>query len=207
MKDYVKTSLLLAVTLVCVVSCTKNSNTINGHEYVDLGLSVMWATCNVGASSPSKYGNYYAWGETEPKKEYTEENSVTFGKRMGSIAGNPQYDAATANWGSTWRLPTWDETDELIDKCKWEWTSQRGRKGYKVTGRNGNSIFLPFTGWRGETSLVGAGVFGCYWSATPDEGNKYRACNLSSHNPPPPIYNILWSYHRYYGYSVRPVSK
>ncbi|MCD8292128.1 MAG: serine/threonine protein kinase, partial [Prevotella sp.] len=74
-------------------------NTINGHEYVDLGLSVKWATCNVGASSPTGYGNYYAWGETSPKSEYTKKNNTTSGKSLGDIAGDSRYDAARANWG------------------------------------------------------------------------------------------------------------
>uniref|UniRef100_UPI0025B2398C PEGA domain-containing protein n=2 Tax=uncultured Muribaculum sp. TaxID=1918613 RepID=UPI0025B2398C len=88
------------------VAVSTTGNTINGHEYVDLGLSVKWAACNVGASSPEDYGNYYAWGETATKAEYTESNSKTYGKTMGDISGNPQYDAARANWGGTWRLPT-----------------------------------------------------------------------------------------------------
>ncbi len=110
---------------VSAVSCTKEtSNNSNSYEYVDLGLSVKWATCNVGADSPSDYGDYFAWGEPETKKEYID----TWGKGMGGIAGNPQYDAARANWGGTWRLPTADEMKELIDKCKWEWTTYEGRK-------------------------------------------------------------------------------
>ncbi len=141
---------------------------INGHEYVDLGLSVKWATCNVGASTPEEYGDYYAWGETETKSEYAEENSVTHLRRMGSIAGNPRYDAATANWGGTWRMPTKEEIDELIGKCTWKWTEMEGHKGYEVTGPNGNSIFLPAAGWRYESSLDDVGEYGCYWSATPD---------------------------------------
>ncbi len=177
MKDYVKTSLLLAVTLVCVVSCTKKNNTINGHEYVDLGLSVMWATCNIGAESPSDYGDYFAWGETEPISK--EKNSVTYEKNMGSIAGDPQYDAATANWGGSWRMPTNNEIKELINQCEWEWITFGEKNGYKVTGPNGNSIFLPAAGDRYGTSLEDAGEDGYYWSATPSEDYASFACNLS----------------------------
>ncbi|MCD8303544.1 MAG: hypothetical protein LUC86_01770, partial [Prevotellaceae bacterium] len=129
------------------------SGYINGHEYVDLGLSVKWATCNVGGSYPSVYGDYYAWGETSTKSSYDEDNCKTYNVSMGSIAGNSSYDAARANWGGTWRLPTADEIDELIDKCDWEWTTRGGHAGYKVTGPNGNSIFLPAAGWRYGTSL------------------------------------------------------
>ena len=78
----------------------------NGHEYVDLGLSVKWATCNVGASSPEDTGYDFAWGETKPKATYTESNSVTYGNSsIGNIAGDARYDAARANWGGSWRLP------------------------------------------------------------------------------------------------------
>ncbi len=141
--------------------------TINGHEWVDLGLSVKWATCNVGASSPSDYGNYYAWGEISTKSEYMWENSKTWGKDTGSIAGNPQYDAARANWGSTWRLPTAYDIDELVNKCTRTWTSQGGHNGYKITGPNGKSIFIPAAGCCAN-DLYYAGEIGVYWSATPD---------------------------------------
>ncbi len=176
---------------------------INGHGYVDLGLSVKWATCNVGASSPSDYGDYYAWGETSTKSEYTEENSKTYGRSMGSIAGNPAYDVARANWGGTWRLPTRDEIDELVDECEWTWTAQGGHNGYKVTGPNGNSIFLPAAGWRNGTSLGYAGEYGGFWSATPlgdTADGAYFLYFLSDG------FLRLWLY-RYGGMSVRPVSE
>ena len=142
----------------------------NGHEWVDLGLSVLWATCNVGASSPSYYGNYYAWGETTTKSSYENDNSRTYKMSMGDISGNPSYDAATANWGSGWRMPAKEELEELVDKCDWQWTTQGGHNGYKVTGPNGKSIFLPAAGWRGGMSLDYAGERGGYWSSTPNGG-------------------------------------
>ncbi len=179
------------------------TGTINGHEYVDLGLSVKWARCNVGASSPSDYGNYYAWGEIRTKSEYTENNSVTYGRRKRSIAGNSQYDAARANWGGTWRLPTTSEIYELISKCTRVWTTMNGKSGYKVTGPNGNSIFLPAAGYGDGTSLYYAGSDGYYWSATPSEGDTGSAYYLdfgSGH------FGWGW-YGRGRGRSVRPVSK
>ncbi len=176
---------------------------INGHGYVDLGLSVKWATCNVGASSPSDYGNYYAWGETSTKSEYTEENSKTYGRSMGSIAGDPQYDAACANWGGTWRLPTASEIDELVNKCTRTWTTQGGHKGYKFTGPNGNSIFVPAAGWRDGSSLDGAGESGDYWSATPNVDDAYGAYGLYFYGAD---FGRYWS-GRYCGLSVRPVSE
>ena len=174
----------------------------NGHEWVDLGLSVLWATCNVGASSPSDYGNYYAWGETKTKSSYTEGNSKTYNVVMPDISGEPKYDAATANWGEGWRMPTDEELEELIDKCDWQWTTQGGHNGYKVTGPNGNSIFLPAAGWRFGTSLYYAGDSGLYWSSTPYGSNTliayYLFFNSGNHS-------VDWS-NRGYGLSVRPVS-
>lgn len=95
---------------------------INGHNYVDMGLpsGLKWATCNVGASRPEDYGDYYAWGEIQTKSEYTVENSLTFGRNIGNISGNSRYDVACAQWGSSWRLPTFTEIEELQNLCKWE---------------------------------------------------------------------------------------
>ncbi|MCD8266527.1 MAG: DUF1566 domain-containing protein [Prevotellaceae bacterium] len=162
-----------------------------------------WATCNVGASSPSDYGDYFAWGETSTKSSYTEANSKTYGVSMGDIAGNSSYDAARAKWGGTWRLPTKAEIDELVSKCKWEWTTMGGNKGYKVTGSNGNSIFLPAAGWHYGASLSGTGECGFSWSSTPDESNTGRAYHLDfgSDN-----FDGGWD-RRSFGFSVRPVSE
>ncbi len=185
----------------------ESSNTINGHEYVDLGLSVMWAACNVGASSPEDYGDYFAWGETSTKSEYTDENCKTYcGKSIGSIAGNPQCDAAQANWGDTWRMPTVSEIDELVNKCTRTWTTRGGHNGYKITGPNGNSIFLPAAGWRVDTSLYGEGEEANYWSATPYEFERRDVGYIANilH-----ITNCDFSRSGldfFYGQSVRPVS-
>ena len=154
---------LTALLLACITMAGMAQKTeINGHEYVDLGLpsGLKWATCNVGASSPSDYGNYYAWGETSTKSEYTESNSKTRGKNMGDIGGNSAYDAARANWGGSWRLPTKAEFEELLNRCTWTWTSQNGHKGYLVKGPNGRSIFIPAAGGRDGSSLYLAGEYG-----------------------------------------------
>ena len=184
------------------VVINKDRGRLNGHEWVDLGLSVLWATSNVGASSPSDYGDYYAWGETKTKSSYTKGNSKTYNVVMPDISGEPKYDAATANWGEGWRMPTKEELEELVDKCDWEWTSQSGRNGYKVTGPNGNSIFLPAAGWRYGASLDGAGYNGHYWSSPPDGSGTLGAYSLyfgsGSH--------IVYWIGRDLGLSVRPVS-
>ncbi len=172
----------------------------NGHTYVDLGLSVKWATCNVGAYYSDNPGKHYAWGETTTKGSYTSSNSKTFGVSMGDISGNPNYDVARATWGGTWRLPTSEEFEELIQCCTWTWTTENGQKGYKVTSRrNGNSIFLPAAGRRCyDSSFNGAG-YGYYWSSSPyDSKNAYLLIFNSSE------YRVDWG-HRYLGFSVRAV--
>ena len=175
--------------------------TINNHDFVDLGLSVKWATCNVGANSPEEYGDYFAWGEVSPKESYTEENCSTYGVAMSDISGNPQYDAATANWGGAWRMPTYSELNELGSNCTWEWTTLNGVDGQRVTGPNGNSIFLPAAGYRYGTSSGHVGSGGYYWSSTPYEDDDCYACFLYFYSG-----YCDWGWgSRYHGQSVRPV--
>ena len=178
---------------------------INGHEYVDLGLpsGLKWATCNVGAGLPEEYGDYYAWGELKTKNKYTADNSKTRGKSMSDISGNSTYDIARAKWGGSWRLPTKKELLELESKCKWEWTTINGKKGYKVTGPNGNSIFLPAAGLFSGSLLLSVGEDGDYWSSAPYENGDGCACNLDFSSSG---HSVDW-YSRYYGLSVRPVSE
>ena len=180
---------------------------INGYKYVDLGLpsGLKWATCNVGADSPEEYGDYYAWGEIETKSEYTEDNSKTYRESMSDISGNAMYDVARAKWGGSWRMPTKEEFNELSQKCQWQGTTQNGKNGYKVTGPNGNSIFLPAAGLRDGSSLIGAGQNGRYWSSTPAESNDFFAYYLYLTFDPSFI-DVNWT-NRSHGQSVRPVSE
>ena len=152
------------------------SGTLNGHEWVDLGLpsGTKWATCNIGTSTPSGYGNYYAWGETSTKSSYTEANSRTYGKNISDFSGNTYYDAATANWGSGWRMPTYKEFQELKEMCRWTLTTLNGRRGYRVTGPNGKSIFLPMAGGANSS----AGNIGYYYSSSPWFNNTQYAYQL-----------------------------
>lgn len=182
----------------------QSTGTENGHEWVDLGLpsGLKWATCNVGAKTPEQDGNYYAWGETKPKDNYRKENSLTYEKQMDDISGNAQYDAATANWGGDWRMPTKEEMTELINNCTWEWTKQNGVKGYKVTGPSDNSIFLPVSGhFYGTTFHSGSCDYSWYWSSTPVGSNIGDAYNLYFNSRG----QNKGDYERYYGQSVRPV--
>ena len=177
---------------------------VNGYAAVDLGLSVKWATCNVGADSPEDYGNYYAWGETETKDSYTLSNSATCGVEMDDISGDAEYDAATANWGGSWRMPTYDEMSELVDNCTWTWTTENDVNGYLVTGSNGNSIFLPAAGHRYRMSLYDAGSYGEYWSSTPNSSNADYAYGLYFYSG----YRGVDDYDdRNIGLTVRPVSE
>ena len=149
----------------------------NGQEYVDLGLSVNWATCNVGADKPEDYGDYYAWGETEPKSEYTWENykfrksgdadyNVKLSKYGVKVDGktvlDPEDDVAHEKWGGSWRIPSEAEFQELFDNCTTIRDSLNGIYGYRLTsklpGYTDRSIFLPDAGhkWRSETTHEGA---------------------------------------------------
>ena len=173
----------------------------SNFEWVDLGLSVKWATCNVGATSPGEYGDYFAWGETSPKAEYTWNNSLTYDVPMSDISGDPQYDAATANWGGSWRMPTTTEMDELCYNCTWTWTSLNGVYGMEVTGPNGNSIFLPAAGYRNGSSSYYVGLYGFYWCSTPCEDGDDIAFSCGFHSE-----GRAWSWScRDEGLSVRPV--
>ena len=181
------------------VAAKSTTGFINGHQWVDLGLSVKWATCNVGASSPSDYGSYYAWGETRTKSEYTKDNCSTYGINIGDISGDSRYDAARANWGGTWRLPTEAEMQELIDKCTWTWTSQGGHNGYRVAGPNGKSIFLPAAGYRLGSSLFSAADRGTYWCSYPKGNTEGGGFQFDTSDK-----SSLGL--RFFGNTVRPVS-
>ena len=182
-----------------------SNNEINGHKYVDLGLSVKWATCNVGAENPGDYGDYFAWGETKTKSYYDYDNCDTYGE-MDDISGDPDYDVANKKWGGTWRMPTRYEMEELVEECEWECIEAEvnGISGCRVTGPNGNHIFLPAAGNRVGSSLNLDGSDGYYWSSTPhDDSLDYFAYRLGFFD------GIEYVYYddRYCGRSVRPVTE
>lgn len=193
---------------------------INGHERVDLGLSIKWATCNVGASSPEEYGGYYAWGETEEKSDYSwstykwcngsydTQTKYCIYSRYGTVDKkttlDPEDDVAYVKWGGSWRMPTKAEQNELCNNCSWTWTTLNGVNGYKVTGPNGNSIFLPAAGYRYGTNLSSSrGSIGYYWSSLLSDGSGGNAYYLYFDGS----YYCWGNYDRFIGQSVRPVSK
>ena len=192
----------------------KKKDEITPGQMVDLGLSVKWAGWNVGASRPEEYGGYYAWGELEEKSEYSGSTYLYWDNKiwdcifLGSDISGTQYDVARAQWGGRWRMPTWAECQELIDKCTWIWTTYNGVNGQKVTGPNGNSIFLPAAGYNSEATVddrQGSGGF--YWSSAFCESFSRYAnylCFLKGFHNDNAYRNTAF---RYDGYSVRPVSE
>lgn len=188
---------------------------LNGYDYVDLGLSVKWATCNVGANSPEQYGNYYAWGELNSKSNYTIQNCKTYGIKMKDISGNPQYDVARYIYYATWRMPTKDEFNELIEQCKWTKTRYKNIIGYKVSGPNGKSIFLPFGGTMLDDRIDESTNYnvGSYWTSTPytrDSPNSAPDDNDLSwyvfiETKGPTLFYGNYMYRRGLGLNIRPV--
>ena len=147
----------------------------NGHSYVDLGLpsGTKWAIMNVGANSPEEAGDYFAWGETVPKDDYswdtyrlgTEDNLTMYNSTDGKTELEATDDAAAQNWGGNWRTPDRMKFYELLNNCTWIWTTQNGVDGYRVVGPNGESIFLPVTGDFGDSGYSNE-VAGTYMTST-----------------------------------------
>ena len=193
---------------------------------IDLGLSVKWASCNVGATRPEQYGDYFAWGEVEPKTTYSWStykycngsysnmtkycNNSNYGNNGftdNKTVLNPEDDVATAHWGGAWRMPTIAEQVELEDNCAWTWTIQKGVNGYKVVGPNGNSIFLPAAGIMDEGTLGSAGSragsYGYYWSSSLSGDTPRDAYDVYFESG----YVGYGDVYRYCGFTVRPVCK
>lgn len=215
----------MVIAAIIITGCSKNvmpednGNGGHGHdyEYVDLGLhsGTLWATCNVGASSPEDIGDYFAWGETSPNGVY---DWATY--KYGDLIDNQfimtKYnysdslifleandDAAMANWGPDWRMPTKDEWEELYLKTTNVWTTINGVGGRLLTGSNGNSIFLPATGFYLDGELYSSNI-GVYWSNSLHtdfimRGWSYHFDCNSSH--------VCGTYERNRGQCVRAVKK
>lgn len=228
-KTKFKVSTVTDVTFEELPAVTHNSKTVTVNDgttvtFVDLGLpsGTLWADRNVGAATPEAYGSYFAWGETKPKSNYSWSTYIVTSvsncgtasdpiyKELGSnadIAGT-KYDAATANWGAGYKMPTKAQWKELNNSkyTTWTWTTKNGVKGYEVTSKaegNNNSIFLPAAGNRDGWGINAVGSGGDYWSSS-----------LYSDAPDYAWYLTFGSYgrsvsdsRRYYGLSVRPVSE
>lgn len=191
--------------------------TLNGYDWVNLGLpsGTRWATCNVGASSPEGYGNYYAWGEVAPMAIY-DWNFYRYcngsANALTKYCNSPTYgsngftdnltvleacdDVATANWGDGWRMPTSTEMQELFENCTHTWTNY----GLLFVGPNGNSILLPAAGHRYEIELYQVDTNGGYWTSSVGEYAPYAQCGSFSLNG---LY--VFDTYRFWGFSVRPV--
>ena len=211
MRKNVFTQLCVLMTMLFALSmgltsCNPNDEGTT-HEAVDLGLSVKWATCNIGASAPEQSGDYYAWGELSEKDLYTQETYKFYkdGKyeNIGENISGTEYDVVRKKWGDGWRMPTMEEFEELLNNCTWEWTSINGVNGYKVSG-NGNSIFLPTTGWsEASDKEPNAPWAGFYWSGTMEEYSRtYKQSNILYFDMAKRHCEIMY---RDYGFSVRPV--
>ena len=196
---------------------------VDGHDYVDLGLpsGTLWATCNIGATKPEEYGDYFAWGETKPKSIYdwttykfvnggfdkltkycnnSDRGNNGFTDNLTSLESGD--DAATANWGSDWCMPTKEQWKELLENTTDEWTMQNGVKGRLFTSKkNGKSLFLPAAGYRWGSGLHGDGSDGGYWSSSLYTGNPSRAWGFRFYS----YYYIMGSNYRGRGRSVRAV--
>ena len=170
--------------------------TIYEPDYIDLGLSCKWASFNLGATKPEEVGNYYAWGEFDPKTTFTPSNYI--GKnRLDNCISATEYDTARKTLGSLWRMPTISEFQELIEKCNWQEATYKNTEGYLVTGKNGKSIFLPKAGCKYENRKDGGYA---YWTANSDKPKSSYAYIWSGIGA-----NVIRDIYRYYGCPIRPV--
>lgn len=218
------------VILVAINGCSGNgkkdvafselsiSGNLNGHEYVDLGLpsGILWATCNIGSTNPEDYGDYFAWGET------TTHNWRTYrwgeDKKFTKYCNNSEYgnngytdnltileasdDVATVNWGQGWRMPTYDDFEELKNNCTSTWTTLNGVNGRIFTGLNGNSIFMPAAGFSCLLNIAEVDSMGEYLSSSLNLDNS---CNVLGFSFSCGVWSTVSILRRYNGYSVRPV--
>ena len=253
MKRKVKILLMLGIGILTILSCKKNDdvskedNIDSTERYVDLALSVKWASCNIGATKPEEFGNYYAWGENDTF-DYTivwATSDISIDSQYGNCSAwgeskvksvynwnqyeycngtastltkyctNGSYgivdniieleesdDVAYNILDEGWRMPTDAEWTELREKCDWKWIQKNGVNGYEVTGKNGNSIFLPAAGYRNDTSLLDIGYEGRYWSKSLREDKPIYAWGVRFS---PDYKRRSTEFYRYVGRSVRPV--
>ena len=211
-----------------------SDGTCNGHDYVDLGLpsGTLWATCNVGANVPEEYGDFFAWGEVEPKSNYSwntykycnngNSHQLTkyciysdygfdgFVDNMSTL--QPVDDPATVNFGNGWCTPSYDQWVELISINK-KWTTQNDVDGWLFTSSNGSSLFMPATGWGESSEIIDSGLAGKYWANSIYTASYNRASDiawcLSFYGNPdgasPHMESSIGCEPRCFGYSIRAV--
>lgn len=191
-----RTALFILSFMFCAITASAQSASDNNNaaEAVDLGLpsGTLWASCNIGATNPEEFGDYYSWGETEPKASYKleeyrhfkagQENVMAIRRAfadLGKDIAGTQYDVAYVKWGEEWQMPSLGQFQELEQNCVWEWTSVNEVAGYKITSKtNGNSIFLPAAGSKASQRTSNIGVYGLYWSSTVAYDGPSGGCNL-----------------------------
>lgn len=191
------------------------SKSTNAQEdRVDLGLpsGILWATCNIGAFSPSEIGDYFAWGENEPKDAYgwetyelcrgSYDSIFKYTKIDGKKVLEPEDDVSKSILGEEWRIPTKEDMEELIEECDWDWISYEGHLGWKITGPNSNTIFLPAAGSASSYKITGINELGRYWTATRGTSDNF-AYNLRFKEFKDSI--VIFSDTRFYGRTIRPV--
>ncbi len=210
--------LLCGAILVGFTACEKKEKfdstpKNNGHEYVDLGLSsgTLWATCNIGATSPEGYGDYFAWGETNTKSNFSW-NSYKFISGSSNVTKynytdekfilDLADDVASVKWGGDWRIPSTIEMMELLEECTWTETTLNGVNGFNVVGPNGKSLFLPSAGYYMFNSLDYAGENGAYWLSVPDTDEIMEAARLSWYSGGYPSCDFVA---RYIGKTIRAI--
>lgn len=219
-----KKQILGTLIIILASSIQANAQENNGHAYVDLGLSVKWATCNVGATKPEEKGDYFAWGETTGtgdgkvnfvwttykwcdggiRKLTKYCTDIDYGVNDERKDLNPVDDVAHVKWGGSWRMPTYREMEELGNNCTWKWTEQNGQTGYCLTSKvNGESIFLPAAGWVTDIGFLKFSVGGYYWTSSLHEYEPFKA-NFFSFLKDKARMSTAG---RYCGLSVRPVCK
>lgn len=200
---------LMAMSFVCVMASTAQtvSGNVGGHDYVDLGLpsGTLWATCNVGATKPTEYGDLFAWGETSTKETFTFENYKFFKPKGYDIEEITKYntksryvtvdnktvldsqdDAVVVNWCGSWRMPTEEEMQELVDGCEWKWADNY--EGSGVAGQigkskhNDNTIFFPAAGYGVADGREYKDRYGRSFSSSLSSGYPFSACSLCFHS-------------------------
>jgi hypothetical protein len=181
-------------------SADNGMGNVDAAEPVDLGLSVKWASFNVGADKPDDYGTYLGWGEVTGEKTSQDNGDYPNADPPENICGT-EYDAAHVIWGGSWRLPTKEQAQELVDDCDWEETALNGVEGFRVTGGNGNSIFLAAGGGRDGTRVLYTAQGADFWTGDISDADGEAWC-FTFYNGRYYV-DDLW---RHYGFAVRPVS-